>query len=91
MSKYYLELPLSLERVIGADGKFLFAKFGAYGETKKECETEVREWIAEFCKEAKAKKNKPPTDLPFETPTEVNGVRLLKNKPLTKIEYAQRT
>ena len=48
MSKFYLELPVSLERVIGSDGKFLFAKFGAYGETKKECETEVREWIAEL-------------------------------------------
>lgn len=56
--KYYLELPLSLERVIGADGKFLFAKFGAYGETKEECEKEVREWQKEFIAGVKKKQNK---------------------------------
>ncbi len=68
MSKYYIELPLSLERIIGVEGKFLFAKFGAWAETKKEAEKEVREWQKEFIESVKKKqKAKELNDEPFES------------------------
>ena len=80
MSKYYLEIALNGERALGAEWKFTFPKFGVWAETKEDALKEIREWQKEFIQEVKAKQKKvKDSDEPFETPTEVNGVKMLKN------------
>ena len=82
MSKYYFEMPLNGERDLGPEFKFMFPKFGVFAETKKEAQQEWKTWVTEFIKEVKAEKKKAKDEeLPFEMPEEVNGVRMLKNKP----------
>lgn len=56
--RYFFETAISMEKVIGPEGKFVFTKMGAWGETKKEAQDEVRQWIKEFVAECRAKKNR---------------------------------
>mgnify|MGYP001594399334 FL=1 len=80
MNKFYFECALNGEKMLGPDYKFTFPKFGVWAETKEEAVNEVREWQKEFIQEVKAKQKKvKDSDEPFETPTEVNGVKMLKN------------
>ena len=65
--KYYLEMPLNAQKLLGDDWKFMFPKMGVFAETKEEAEKEVREWQKEFIEQVKAKQKKAKdSDIPFE-------------------------